>query len=237
MKLNSLYKLSKYAGAGYLIIFATGIFSNFFVLESFTAAGDASQTAKNIIENETLFRVGFLSFFIMVIIDAALAWAFYILLKPANKNISLLAGWLRLINVSIFGIALLYLLNVLQLLSGADYLNSLEASQLYALVLLNLESFNSAWLIGLVFFGLHLLVLGYLIHKSGYIPKFIGVLLIIAAVGYLIDSFANFLLPNYFEFENIFALVVIIPGIIGELSFTFWLLIKGVRIQDSSDRI
>ncbi len=235
--MNSLYKLSKYAGAGYLIIFATGIFSNFFVLESFTAAGDASQTAKNIIENETLFRVGFLSFFIMVIIDAALAWAFYILLKPANKNISLLAGWLRLINVSIFGIALLYLLNVLQLLSGADYLNSLEASQLYALVLLNLESFNSAWLIGLVFFGLHLLVLGYLIHKSGYIPKFIGVLLIIAAVGYLIDSFANFLLPNYVEFENIFALVVIIPGIIGELSFTFWLLIKGVRIQDSFDRI
>ena len=97
--------------------------------------------------------------------------------------------------------------------------------------MLSLNMFNYTWLIGLIFFGIHLFILGYLIYKSGYVPKFIGGLLLIASLDYLLDSFANFLLPNYNDYKNIFQLIVIVPGIVGELSLTFWLLFKGVKDQ------
>lgn len=227
----SLSKIAVAAGIGYLIIFITGIFSNFVVLESLVVPGDAATSARNITGSDFLFRLGFFSFFIMVIFDLFLAWAFYILLKPADKNLSLLSAWLRIVNAAIFGVALVHLLNVLQIYNSAEYQYGINTNLLNMQAMLSLASFNYMWLIGLVFFGLHLLVLGYLIHISGYIPKVFGLLLIIAAFGYLIDSFANFLLPNYKDYKDIFLMIVIIPGIIGELSLTFWLLIKGRKLD------
>ena len=227
----SLSKIAVAAGIGYLIIFVTGIFSNFVVLESLVVPGDAATSARNITGSDFLFRLGFFSFFIMVIFDLFLAWAFYILLKPADKNLSLLSAWLRIVNAAIFGVALVHLLNVLQIYNSAEYQYGINTNLLNMQAMLSLASFNYMWLIGLVFFGLHLLVLGYLIHISGYIPKVFGLLLIIAAFGYLIDSFANFLLPNYKDYKDIFLMIVIIPGIIGELSLTFWLLIKGRKLD------
>jgi len=229
----SLPKAARVSGFGYLIIFITGIFSNFFVLEGLVVAGDAAATANNIMGNGLLFRIGIFSFTIMVVFDVLLAWTLYILLEPVNKNLSLLSGWLRLVNSTIFGIALYNLLSVLQMLSGAEYLKAFDTGKLHAQAMLLLNTFNSTWLIGLVFFGLHLLLLGYLIFKSGYIPKILGILLIIAAMGYLIDSFANFLLSNYADYKDIFLLIVAVPGIIGELSFTFWLLLRGGKIPES----
>lgn len=231
--MESLLKISKIAGFGYLIIFISGIFANFFVLDSLIVPEDAATTANNIMENLALFRIGILSFIIMVIFDVVLAWALYILLKPVDKDISLLSAWLRLVNSTIFGIALYNLFSVLQILSGAGYLTIFETGQLQSQVMLFLNAFNYTWLIGLIFFALHLFFLGYLIFRSSYIPKILGVLLIVASLGYLTDSFANFLLPNYADYEEIFMLVVIVPGVIGELSFTFWLLLKGVNVQQT----
>lgn len=230
--MNSQKTISTIAGIGYIIIFITGIFSNFFVLESLVIPDNATTTANNIMANETLYRTGLLSFIIMVVFDVFLAWALYIILIPVNKNLSLLSGWLRLVNSTIFAIALYNLLNVLYILSGVEYLEAILKDQLYVQVMLSLNTFNSTWLLGLVFFGLHLLVLGYLIFKSGYIPKTIGILLLIAAFGYLIDSFANFLLSDYANYKDIFLMIVIVPGIIGELSLTFWLLFKGAKIPE-----
>lgn len=230
--MNSQKTISTIAGIGYIIIFITGIFSNFFVLESLVIPDNATTTANNIMANETLYRTGLLSFIIMVVFDVFLAWALYIILIPVNKNLSLLSGWLRLVNSTIFAIALYNLLNVLDILSGVEYLEAILKDQLYVQVMLSLNTFNSTWLLGLVFFGLHLLVLGYLIFKSGYIPKTIGILLLIAAFGYLIDSFANFLLSDYANYKDIFLMIVIVPGIIGELSLTFWLLFKGAKIPE-----
>ena len=228
----SLRKAARVAGFGYIIIFISGIFANFFVLQSLIVPGDAATTANNIMANEMLFRIGIVSFIIMVIFDLVLAWALYVLLKPVNKSLTLLAAWFRLVNATIFGIALYNLFSVLQLVSGADYLTVFETGQLQAQVMLFLNAFNVTWLIGLVFFGFHLLVLGYLIFKSGYIPRILGVLLIVASLAYLIDSFANFLLPNYTNYATIFLLIVLVPGVIAELSFTFWLLIKGGKIPE-----
>ncbi len=227
--MTELKKIARVAGVGYLIIFLSGIYANFFVLESLIAPGDAITTANNIMSSESLFRAGILSFIIMVVFDVVLAWALYVLLKPVHQELALLSGWFRLVNATIFGIALYHLFSVLQLLSGAAYLGIFETEQLHAQVMLSLSSFNNIWLIGLVFFGIHLIFLGYLIIKSGYIPRLLGFLLIVAAVGYLIDSFANFLMPNYADYKDVFALVVVVPGVIGELAFTIWLLWKGIR--------
>jgi hypothetical protein len=160
-------------------------------------------------DNELLFRCGIVSFIIVVILDVLVAWALYIFFKPVNNNLALLAAWFRLVFLAIWG------------------------SVLHAQVMLFIESFRIGWVIGLVFFGLHLLVIGYLMFKSGFMPKIVGVLLIISAFGYLIDSFAHFLLSNYTDYELIFLLIVAVPGIIAELSLCFWLLIKGVKVQQT----
>ena len=225
-------QIARLAGIGYLIIFITGIFANFFVIESMVVADDPAATVNNIINGESLFRIGLLSFFIMVICDVFLAWALYVILKSVDNLLSLLSGWLRLVNSTIFAFALYHLMMILQLLNGAGYLDVFTPGQLNAQVMLSLGAFNNIWLIGLVFFGLHLFILAHLIYYSGFIPKFIGVLLAIAAAGYLADSFAHFMLENYDDYKKIFMIIVVVPGIIGELSLTLWLLIKNSRVSE-----
>lgn len=223
---------ARVAGLGLLLMAILAMFSNFSVLEGLIVPGDAAATANRIIANEMLFRSGFISFVIVLILDVLVAWALYVLLKPVNKNLAMLAACFRLVYTAIFGIALSNFLNVLPLLSGAEYLTVFTKDQIHAQVLLLIDAFNNGWLIGLVFFGCHLLVVGYLIVKSGgYLPRIIGIFLIIASVGYVIDSTAHFLLPNYTDYKTIFLLIVAIPGVIGELSLAFWLLIKGVKVQ------
>lgn len=229
--------LSKIAGLGYLIIFITGIYSNFFVLEGLVVPGDIAATTENVIQGEMQLRFGIISFIIMVICDVFLAWALYVLLEPVNRHLSLLSGWLRLVNAAMFGFAVYSLLMIVKITTSDLYRDILTLDELQERILFFLDAFNYLWLLGLIFFGLHLFILGYLIVKSGYIPKILGVLLAIAAAGYLIDSFANFILPNYNDYKDIFLLIVVIPGIVGELSFTVWLLIKGVTDKSIDLRV
>lgn len=233
--MNSLLKTARLAGIGYIIIFIAGIFANFLVLENIFIADDANATISNIKENELLFKIGILSFIIMVIADLIVAWALYLLFKPVNKNVSLLAAWFRLVNVTIFGVALFNLFSVLHIINGATYFSTIDTNLIDAQVMLYFEAFNNSWLLGLIFFGFHLFVLAYLIIKSNYMPKVIGFILYLAAFGYLIDSFAHFLLPNYADYQDIFMLIVVIPGVIGELSLALWLLIKGINQASNND--
>jgi hypothetical protein len=235
-KINPIQKIARFAGLVYLLIAIIAILANFFVLESLIVPGDAAMTANNIMANELLFRSGIVSFMVLVILDVVVAWALYILLKPVNKSLAMLAAWFRLVFATILGIALHNLLSVLQLLSGANYLTVFETEHLQAQATLFLNAFNYTWLIGLTVFGLHLFVLGYLIFKSSYIPRIIGILLVVSSLGYIIDSFANFLLPNYTDYEAIFLLIVAVPAIVAELSLTFWLLLKGVNIEQWEKR-
>ena len=227
--MKNLNIVARIAGIGYLTIFVTGIFANFFVLESIVVPNDAQVTYNNILENTSRFRIGFLSFVIMVVFDVVLTWALYVLFEPVNRNLSLFGAWFRLVNTALFGVALFALFNVLHLTSGEEYLNAFEPAQLQAKVMLAIESFNNIWLIGLLFFGIHLAALGYLIIQSKFITNFIGILLIIASLGYVIDSAAHFMMPNYNDYKNIFSMIVVIPGVVGEFSLTLWLLIRGVK--------
>ena len=168
-------------------------FATLFVLDGLFVPGDAAATTSNIKASEMLFRAGFLGWLIILICDVLAAWGLYVFFKRVNKSLSLLTAWFRLVYTAILGVALLNFVIVLLLLSGADYLTAFETDQLHAQVLLSLNAFYGLWDIGLVVFGFHLLGLSYLVFKSGYIPKILGILLIFAFVGYLITSGGNLL--------------------------------------------
>lgn len=235
MGLNN--KTARVAGVLYLTIIIAGIFAEFVVRQSLIVPGDAAATTSNILASEGLFRLGIAGDLIMIMSDIALALLFYVLLKPVSPALSLLAAFFRLGQAAILGLNLLNLFFVLQLLSGADYLTIFSADQLDALVLFFLNGHSLGYSIGLILFGLSLLVLGYLIFKSGYLPQILGGLLIFAALAYLVDSFAGLLWPNYATYETMFALVVFLPAFIGELSMAVWLLLKGVAVPEQADRI
>lgn len=210
------------AGLALLIMAVLAPIVQFGILQKLVMPGNAKATVENIMASATLFRTGIFIFLVVAILDVVVAWALYILLKPANKRLSLLAAWFRVVYAAIFAIALTNLVNVLQLLTGADYLKTFEVDQLYAQGMLSLSTFQSTWDIGLVIFGLHLLVVGYLVFKSSYIPKWLGVLLVIAGIGYMADSFGKFLVPNY-------NLTIAGFTFIGEVLLIFWLLWKGIK--------
>lgn len=227
----SLRKAALIAGFGYLMVFIVATFANAFALESLIVAGDATATVKNIMANQLLFRFGIAGWVIVLAFDLIVAWALYILLEPINKSLSLLAAWFRLLFVAIFASGLVNLLSVLELLSGADILVVSGAGQLQAQAMLFLHAYEYGVTVSFVFFGLHIFIIGFLIFKSDYIPKILGVLLLIASLGYLIDSFGNFLSTSYAKNEAAFILFVAVPAVISEFSLTLWLLFKGGKVQ------
>ena len=221
---------ARVAGFLYLILFVIGPFSLMYVPSYLIVPGDAATTANNIMASEWLFRIGIVGESVIFLSEIVLVVMLYVLLKPVSKTLSLVAAFSRLAMAAIQGINLLNNFAALLLLSGAAYLTVFEVDQLHALVLLFLNAHEYGVLIGQVFFGLHCFVLGYLLFKSGYFPRILGVLLVFASLGYLTWSFGYFLLPNYEGIIPIISWVFLVPGVIGELSLTFWLLFKGVDV-------
>lgn len=223
---------ARVAGVLYLIIIVCGLFSEIYVRSRLIIPEDAVTTAKNIMDSIFLFRLGFLSDLIMIICDVIVAIIFYKLLKSVNQTISFLAASFRLVQDAILGINLLNFFIPLILVNDSSYLKIFETNQLYALCLVFLTIHNYGYLIALIFFGIHCFLLGYLMIKSDYFPKLLGFGLMVASCGYLMDSCANFLLPNY---TDITSWLVIISAVIAECSLCLWLLFKGVNLEFNVD--
>ena len=215
------------AGVLYLIIIVFGLFSEVFVRSGLIVPGDAAATASNIAASEFLFRLGFASDLVVFSSDVAVAVLLYVLLRPVGKTLALIAAGFRLTGTAIYGVNLLNHFAAMLVLSGADYLTVFEPGQLDALALLFLNVHKHGYDLGLVFFGLHCLMLGYLLFKSDYFPRVLGVLMVFASLGYLVGSLTLFLFPNYAGAVT----PVYVAPLIGELSLCLWLLIKGVRLQ------
>ncbi|MBN2204927.1 MAG: DUF4386 domain-containing protein [Thermoleophilia bacterium] len=221
------------AGFGYLLIFMLAIFANFFVRERLIDPDDAGATFTNIADSEFLLRLGLVGFLIVFVIDVVIAWALYILFQGVNASVSLLAAWFRLVYTAFLGVALIFFFVVLQLASGAAYLAAFEQGALDAQVMLSLDAFDYAWLIGLVSFGLHLMLLGYLMLASGFVSRALGVLLTVAGAAYVFDTLAHALLSSYDDHATVFLLIVAVPSVVAELAFTVWLLARGGRQQEA----
>jgi len=225
MKSNK--KTARIAGLIYLILIIAGVFANLFVRSSLIVPGDAAATANNIMANEGLFRLAYMSDLIMITCMVLLPLVLYVLLKPVNKNMALLMVIFALVSVPIMYTNMLNHFAPLLLLSGADYLTVFAADQLNAQVMLFLNLHTAGY--NVIYFGLWLLPLGYLIYRSGYFPRILGVLLMIACFGFLIQSFAFFLLPPSYVVITYPGTVV---GILGEFGFCGWLLLKGAKIPE-----
>lgn len=229
-------KTARAAGLLYIIIIVAGLFAEFFVRSSLVVSGDATATANNIMASQSLFRLGFVSDLIMIMCDVGIGLIFYVLLKPVSNALALLAAFFRLAQATTLGINLLNMYFAGRFVTGAGYLSVLGADQSHALGLLFLDAHGIGYSIAMVFFGLSILILGYLVIKSGYFPRILGILLVLASLGYLFDSLALFLLPNYSDYEAIFSMVVLIPAFIGELVFCVYLLIKGLNVEQWQKR-
>jgi hypothetical protein len=231
-KSHAIQRTARLVGLLILIMAVFAPFSMIYVPSTLIVPGDAATTAQNIMASEGLFRLGIASDAVVVLLELVIVVLLYVLLKPVSKTLSLVAAFSRLAMTVIQGVNLLPHFVVLLLLSGAGYLTVFAPDQLQALGLLFLNAHAEVVLIWGFFFGLHLLVLGYLVYKSGYIPRTVGVLLMIASLCYLTQSFGNILLPQY---EGIFTSVGLLSTV--EIALPLWLLIKGVNVAKWEKRV
>lgn len=216
------------AGFLYLILIVCGPFSMMYVPFTLVVPGDAAATADNIASSEWLFRLSLASDAIIFLTEIVLTAVLYLLFKPVSRIISLSAAFSRLAMAVIQGANLYFNLTALALLSGAGYLAAFETDQLHALALLFLNAHTYGAQIWGAFFGLHLVLIGYLLFKSGYFPRLLGALVASSGLGYLTNSFATFLSLDY---GTIVTVIVVTAITVGELSFVFWLLFKGVNVK------
>jgi hypothetical protein len=216
-------KTARITGVLYLIIFCLGIFAELLVRQNLIVPSDAATTVNNIKASESLFRLALVSDLIRHTFLIMLPLILYKLLKIVNKNIALLMVILASIGVTIAFINELNQCAVLLLLSGANYLNAFEADQLLAQVNFFIDLHKYGEFIA-QFLGVWLLPLGYLVFKSGFLPRILGLLLMVSSFGYLMGAILFFLFMDYAEIFSLFAFL-------GELLFALWLLIKGVNVE------
>jgi hypothetical protein len=221
-------RYARIGGALYLVIIALGIFSQVFVRDKVIVAGDAVATAANLTSMETLWRAGIATEVLMAIATVMLAMVYYYLLRPVHKEINLLAALLRMTSVTVQTGALVYLLLALYPLLNPAFTKTFAPDQLAALASMAIRSHSYGYSMALLFTGCTFLVHGWLIFKSGYLPKFLGVLIEVAGIGYISNGFAQILFPNA---AGLVFMAIILPVFIGETTLSLWLLIRGVNIE------
>jgi len=231
-KMNPLKKTARVAGILYIIMDVFMIFGGMYVDSKIYVPGDAVATASNILASEWLFRLGFVSFLVGLILQLFLVHVLYELFKSVDK------GQARLMVILVVaGVSVAFLNNLNQyapivLLSGAEHLSAFNPAQLQTLAMVFLDMYNNGIMVAEIFWGLWLIPLGILVYKSRFVPKVLGVLLIVGCFGHLLSFLSTFLFPDYS------AILIPISEMVmfGELPVFLWLLIKGVKDQQPSTR-
>ena len=218
---------SRIGGMLYLIIIVAGISAELFIRGNMIVSNDAAATFNNITASPLKWRLGIAADIVMHICDIPLMMIWYVLLKPVNRNLALLAILFVLTQTATLVATKLNLFTPLFLSGNANYLQSFNAQQLQALSYVAIKSDGYGFGNGLIFFGCGIIGLGYLIFKSRYFPAVFGILMQVAGVCYLIDSFSLILDPDLAH--KLFPFILI-PSFIGELSLCLWMLIKGVNM-------
>jgi Domain of unknown function (DUF4386) len=213
------------AGAFYLITIVMGVFAEVFVRGALIVRDDAAATAANILAHESLYRLGLVADLIMLACYIAVTLLFYGLFKSVSRSFSLLAAFFSLVGIAVLVVNCLNHLAPLVFLGNVNYLSAFATTQLQALALMSLRMHARGYSIAGVFFGIYMLLLGYLIFKSGFLPRLLGVLMAVGGLSFLTHSFAIFLLPT---------LVARLPDIgmlggIAELALSLWLMVMGIN--------
>lgn len=226
--MNAISKTSRFAGLMYLGLIILGIGSQV-IRTSFIEAGDATATAHNIMADEMLFHAGNVLWLVSLIAFLCLGLALYHILKPVNEMLAGLMLLFVVIGVAVESINTLNVFAAQQLLSGEQYLNAIEASQLEAQALYSLNLAEAGYRIATIMsFGPWLIPTGYLVYKSGYFPKAVGVLAILAGAGHLVYIFQYYFLPD----ADVLGTIVQGVSVIGEFALAGWLLVRGVNVSE-----
>lgn len=209
------------AGLGILFLALTVPVAEFYIFPTLIDYKNAGQTAANIAQHPALFTATMFIHLLSVFCDVLVAWALYIYLKPVHKNFALLTAWLRIAYAAFNVVALLNLVQVLVLVR----MQPVATLSIPELILFHVRSFNIEWKFGLVFFGICMTMLGWLVLKARYIPKAMGLALLIAGAGYIADGIRYFFFPGA-QADWLFI------TFLGELVFMVWLLVKGRRVSN-----
>lgn len=223
---------ARLAGLLYLIPMFCGPFSMMYVPSTIIVPGDAAATAERLVASASLLRAGMLSDMVICLSEVALTAVLYVLLRPAGRALALSAAFARLAMAVLQGANLFPQLAALHLLGGSAYLSAFSGPQLQALALLLLDVHQLGVHVWEGFFGLHCLLVGVLVFRSGLFPRALGVLMGVASLGYLLNGPGNLLLPSG---APVFAVIVAVAAMVGEVPFALWLLIKGAAPRQAPE--
>src|SRR5882672_5209173 len=221
----NVQRYARVAGVLFLLSMVAGGFGEAYVPSKLIVSGDAAATVANLKNFDFLYRLGFAAFMVESLCDITLALILYALLKPVSKELSLLAAFFGLIGTALFAFAELFYLAPTRILGSTGYLQSFSPDQLNALVLLSLKFYAYGGMIFTAYYGMAWIVRSYLIFRSGYLPKFLAVLMAIGGIGFVVRNFLLILAPAYAT--NVL-LMLMFPG---GLILTVWLLVKGVDVE------
>jgi uncharacterized protein DUF4386 len=219
---------ARIGGMAYLIIIIAGLSGEMFIRNPVIVSGNATATAAHIAASEQLWRIGIAGDLLMHICDVVLMVVLYVLLRPVNKNLALMAVLFNLVQTAVLVANKMNLLMPLFLVGGDEYLKAFSADQLQAMSYLFVKAHSYGFGIGLIYFGCECMIVGYLIYRSGYLPKLIGILMVIAGLSYLCNTAILILAPKYTGMAFPILLALAFPA---ELSLCLWLLIKGVDLE------
>jgi hypothetical protein len=222
----NVQRYARVAGVLFLVSLVAGAFGEAYAPSKIIVSNDAAATVANIKNFQFIYRLGFAAFMTESLCDITLALLLYALLKPVNKYLSLLAAFFGLIATATFACAELFYFAPRVIMRGDSYLNTFSPDQLNSLVLLTFKFSMSAGMLTTAYYGMGWLVRSYLMFRSGYLPKFLGVLMAIGGAGFVLRNFLLILAPEYAS--DVF-LMLMMPG---GLIMTGWLIIKGVDVQN-----
>ena len=226
-------KTARTAGFLYLIVVLTGIFSLLYVPKQLFDWDNATATYQNIVNNETLFRLSIVAGIVCYTAFLLLPLVLYKLLNHINKTYAIAMVALAVVSVPISLVNLLHKMNVLTLLENENYASSISEAQLHTQVLLYLNYYDNGIVLASVFWGLWLFPFGYLVYKSGFLPKVLGILLMVGCFGYLINFLGGFLIKDYAALG--IGRFVSLPASLGEIGTCLWLLIVGTTLKKETN--
>ncbi len=225
------------AGFSLLAMFIVAVFDPLFFSSSLILWNDAAQTFHNLRNSAMQYRMHVFFFLLIFLLDIVVAFGLYLLLRPVNKSLSLLGAWFRVLYAAAMVAVTVHQLDVLHLVGEAGYLSAYEPAQLQAMVMTSLHAYASGFSYALIFFSFHILLVGYLVYQSGYMPKLLGIALLVAMSGYLIDGLANLLFPEFRAQHQAWLEGYLgVVGIIGELYLALYLVIRGKKIAEAIER-
>jgi hypothetical protein len=225
--MESSKKTARIAGVVYLTVVVTGIFNLAYVPSQLIVWNDAATTFNRIVTNETLFRLSIVAGIVCYIAFLFLPLVLYKLLNAVNRYAAIGMVSLAVVSVPISLLNLNHKMAVLTLIGKSSYLSTFQINELHTQVMLSLQNYENGIEILTVFWGLWLFPLGYLVFKSGILPKILGVLLMLGCVGYVINFTGGFLFENYSDYG--IARFISLPASLGEIGTCLWLLIMGAK--------